>query len=171
MHILQLSGYGGMAALLAALSACAPAVPPEADRVHRMGERVEMGSLTYNVYDDQWKAQLGEGTDARIPKDRFFLLRINVVNGGSTDLMVPVLTLVDDAGQTYSELPNGDQVPGWAGYLRKVKPAETLQGNIVFDVPPKHYRLRVSDENSQKSREIDIPLNFSSDSPEIPAAR
>jgi hypothetical protein len=42
------------------------------------------------------------------------------------------------------------RLPRLAGFLRRVKPAETLQGNVVFDVPPKHYRLRVGDENSQK---------------------
>jgi len=134
-----------------------------------MGERVRAGSLVYNVFDDQWKAQLGQGPDARVPKDRFFLVRLSVVNGGATDLMVPTLTLVDDSGQTYSELSNGDGVPDWTGYLRKIKPADTLEGNVVFDVPPKHYRLRVADENSQITREIDIPLAFSSDAPDIPA--
>jgi hypothetical protein len=133
-----------------------------------MGERVTIGSLVYNVFEDQWKAQLGQGSDVRVPKDRFFLLRLSVVNGGSTDLMVPTLTLVDDAGQTYTELPNGDGVPEWTGYLRKVKPAETLQGNVVFDVAPKHYRLRVADEASQRTRDIDIPLNFASDTPDMP---
>jgi hypothetical protein len=103
-----------------------------------------------------------------VPKDRFFLVRISVVNGGASDLMVPVLTLVDDTGQTYPEIPNGDQVPQWTGYLRRVKPAETLQGNVVFDVAPKHYRLRVSDEAGQNSRDIDIPLSFASDTPDMP---
>jgi hypothetical protein len=147
--------------------ACTPAVPPEA-RLHRMGERVPVGSLVYNVYEDQWKAQLGEGSDTRVPKDRFFLIRMSVVNGGATDLMVPTLTLVDDGGQTYTELADGDQVPQWTGYLRKVKPAETMQGYVVFDVAPKHYRLRGTDENSQTSRDIDIPLNFASDAPDMP---
>jgi hypothetical protein len=134
-----------------------------------MGERVAAGSLVYNVFEDQWKTKLGEGADARIPKDRFFVLRLSVVNGGSTELMIPTVNLVDDAGQTYPELANGDQVPQWMGFLRRVKPADTLQGYIVFDVPPKHYVLRVADETGQKSRDIDIPLNFTSDTPEIPA--
>ena len=120
------------------------------------------------VLEDQWKTQLAQGTDARVPKDRFFLLRLSVVNAGSTDVLVPGLTLVDDSGQSYQEMSNGDQVPQWMGYLRRAKPTETLQGNVVFDVPPKHYRLRVSDETSQKSRDIDIPLNFTSDSPDMP---
>jgi hypothetical protein len=168
MHTLQTSLAGAVAlACLAASAACTPAVPADA-RLHRMGERVTAGSLVYNVFEDQWKAQLGEGSDTRVPKDRFFLIRLSVVNGGAADLMVPSLTLVDDAGQTYAELPNGDGVPAWTGYLRRVKPAETLQGNVVFDVAPKHYRLRVTDENSQVSREIDIPLNFASETPDMP---
>ncbi|MGO4882726.1 MAG: DUF4352 domain-containing protein [Bryobacteraceae bacterium] len=168
MHTFESYLAGAALAWCVALAACTPAVPPDA-RVHRMGERVTAGSLVYNVFEDQWKAQLGQGSDTRVPKDRFFLVRLSVVNGGASDLMVPALTLVDDAGQTYAELPNGDGVPEWTGYLRKVKPADTLQGNVVFDVAPKHYRLRVTDENSQVTRDIDIPLAFSSDAPDMPS--
>jgi hypothetical protein len=134
-----------------------------------MGERVAVGALTYDVFEDRWKTDLGEGTQARIPKDRFLLIRLNVVNGGAGDAMVPTMSLVDaDSGQTYSELSNGEQVPGWIGFLRHLKPADSLQGNVVFDVPPKHYRLRVGDENSQAAEEVDIPLTFASDSPDMP---
>jgi hypothetical protein len=167
MNCLQVFAGGAVIASLAAWSGCAPAVAPES-RIHRMGERLTVGGLVYNVFDNQWKTQLGEGTEARVPKDRFFLIRLSIVNGGSAEAIVPTLTLVDDAGQTYNELSNGDQVPSWIGYLRRVKPAETLQGNAVFDVSPKHYRLRVSDENDQKSEQIDIPLSFTSETPEIP---
>jgi len=167
MSHLQVLVRGALVASLAAWSGCAPAIAPAA-KVRQMGERVTVGSLVYNVFDTQWKAQLGEGTEARIPKDRFFLIRLSIVNSGSAELMVPTMTLVDDAGQTYTELSNGDQVPAWMGFLRRVKPAETLQGNIVFDVAPKHYRLRVSDENDQKSEQVDIPLSFATETPEIP---
>ncbi len=159
---------GALAACLGAETACAPPVSPEA-RVYRMGERVTVGSLVYNVFDDQWRPQLGSGPDARVPKDRFFLVRLSVVNGGAADIMVPTMTLVDDSGQTFNELTNGDGVPSWTGYLRRVRPADTLQGNVVFDVAPKHYLLRVTDETGAKSRDIDIPLNFSSDTPDMPA--
>jgi hypothetical protein len=167
MHTLQSYLAGAALACLAASIACTPAARTES-QIHRMGERVSIGSLVYNVFEDQWKAQLGQGSDSRVPKDRFFLVRLSVLNSGSTDFMIPSLTLVDDTGQTYPELSDGGAVPEWTGYLRRVKPAETLQGNVVFDVPPKHYRLRVSDETSQKSRDIDIPLNFASETPELP---
>jgi len=167
MHTSQLLLGGALLASLIGSCACTPALTSDA-KVYRMGERVGAGSLVYNVFEDQWKPQLGEGTAARIPKDRFFIVRLSVVNGGSAELMVPNLMLVDDSGQTVAELPDGDGVSGWIGYLRRVKPAETLEGNIVFDAPPKHYRLRVSDENSQKTRDIDIPLTFAADSPDMP---
>jgi hypothetical protein len=167
MHTLRSFLAGAALAGLAACTGCAPAAPSEI-QLHRMGERVTTGSLVYNVFEDQWKAQLGPGPDPRVPKDRFFLIRLSVVNGGAAELMIPTMTLLDDAGQTYAELPNGDQVPDWIGYLRRAKPAETLQGNVVFDVPPKHYRLRVTDENSQKSQDIDLPLNFASETNDMP---
>jgi hypothetical protein len=167
MHTLRFFLAGATLASLAAWTGCAPVAPSEI-QLHRMGERVTAGSLVYNVFEDQWKAQLGQGTDTRVPKDRFFLVRLSVVNGGATELMVPTMTLLDDAGQTYAELSSGDQVPDWIGYLRRAKPAETLQGNAVFDVPPKHYRLRVTDENSQKSYDIDIPLSFASETNDMP---
>jgi hypothetical protein len=152
MHTLQSYLAGAALVCLAASTACSPAAPPESHS-HRMGERVSVGPLVYNVFEAQWKAQLGQGADARVPKDRFFLIRFSVVA---------------DNGQTYAELSDGDQVPQWTGYLRHVKPAETLQGNVVFDVPPKHYLLRLTDENSQTSSDIDIPLNFSSEGPDLP---
>jgi hypothetical protein len=167
MRCLEVCSGVTLFACLVMTTACAPAVAPES-KVRRMGERVTVGGLIYNVFDTQWKAQLGDGVEARIPKDRFFLVHISVVNGGSTDLVVPTMTLVDDSGQTYTELSAGDQVPNWIGFLRHTRPAETLQGNLIFDVPPKHYRLRVSDENSQKMEDVDIPLNFSTETPEIP---
>jgi hypothetical protein len=167
MHTLQLSLGGATLASLVVFAACNRAAPPEV-RLRRMGEHVTIGSLVYNVFEDQWKTELGQGSDTRVPKERFFLIRVSVLNSGSKDFLIPSLTLVDDGGQTYPELTNGDQVPQWTGYIRRVKPAETLQGNVVFDVPPKHYRLRVTDEDSQKNADIDIPLQFASETPDLP---
>ena len=166
MHRWQLLAGLAVGAGFAAWVACAHATPEA--RIGRMGERVRVGSLVYNVFEDHWKAKLGDGPTERIPKDRFFLVRLTVVNGGAADLMVPAMTLVDDSGETFPELSDGDQVPSWIGYLRQIKPAEALDGNVVFDVAPKHYRLRVADENGQQAREIDIPLTFSPDAPEMP---
>jgi len=138
-------------------------------KVFDMGSRVEVGHLIYTVFETEWLPQIGAGDTARVPKHRFFLIRLSAVNSGSEELDVPNMTLVDDHGDTVEELSDGDQVAQWIGFVRKVKPADSLSGNVVFDAEPKHYRLKVSDENGEKSALVDIPLNFNADSiPAIP---
>jgi hypothetical protein len=137
-------------------------------RTFPMGDRVTMGHLIYTVFETQWHTHLGEEPNARLPQSRFMLLRVSIVNSGASETMVPTMSLVDDSGQTFTELSNGDGVTQWIGFLRQVKPAESAQGNIIFDVPPKHYKLRVTDENEQAVAMIDIPLSFGAETPEVP---
>jgi hypothetical protein len=134
-------------------------------RAYTLGEKAELGHIIYRVYETQWAPQLGDGPTARIPQHRFFLVRMTAVNSGGADLIVPSATVEDDKGNSYAELPNGDGVPQWIGYLRKVKPAESAQGNLVFDAPPAHYKLRVTDENDENSAYFDIPLSFGAEVP------
>jgi hypothetical protein len=133
-----------------------------------MGNRVSVGHLVYTVFETQWLTQLGSGADVRIPEHRFFLVRLSAVNGGSEQMAIPNLTIEDDQGNSYDELPNGEGVSQWIGYLRQAKPAESLDGQIVFDAPPRHYKLRVFDETGDHAALIDIPLNFNAESPEGP---
>lgn len=126
-----------------------------------MGERVELAPLTYAVFEKEWLAQIGEGAEARLPQSRFLVIRLSVTSGAASETYVPNLTLDDDTGGTCSESNNGDGVSGWIGYLRSIKPAETLQGSIVFDCAPKHYRLKlVSDAG--RAAYVEIPLSFES---------
>jgi hypothetical protein len=133
---------------------------------YSMGERAPAGQVIYTVFENRWMPQLGSGTAARIPANRFFVLRLSIVNSGSNEAVAPPSTLIDDTGQRYPELSDGEGVPQWIGYLRRVKAADTLTGNIVFDVPARHYKLEVSDEADEKKALIDIPLSFNTD--EIP---
>ena len=137
-------------------------------KLHEMGTRVEVGHLIYTVFETQWLPQIGAGDTARVPKNRFFLIRLSAVNSGSEELDVPNVTLLDDQGNTTQELQDGDQVPQWIGFVRRVKPADSIAGNVVFDAEPKHYRLRVTDEDGEKTALIDIPLSFNSDTPPGP---
>jgi hypothetical protein len=57
-------------------------------------------------------------------------------------------------------------VPQWIGYLRTAHPADALQGNILFDVPPGHYKITMSDEE-QHAALVDIPLSFGAETPEV----
>jgi hypothetical protein len=150
-----------LAALLWSLlgfTACVPKPVPA--RTHPLGEKVVVGRLVYSAFDTQWLNELGEGTDARVPQQRFFLVRIAITNSGSAAVTAPNLSVVDDNGTSYEELSDGEGVPQWIGFLRQIDQSDTSRGNLLFDVPPRHYKLRVSDEEGRNTALIDLPLDF-----------
>jgi len=133
-------------------------------KVHAMGETVEAGSFGFQVSGSDWASRIGEGPEARTPVHRYLVIRLSAFNRSVSDLAVPLMTLVGDDGQTYPEVGNVTADPGWLGLNRKVRPNESVQGNVVFDVPPAHYRLRVADESGLNNLAlIDIPLRIQSD--------
>lgn len=135
---------------------------------YNLGERITLGHIVYVVFETQWLTHIGEGVDARVPQHRFFLVRLSAVNSLGADIIVPNFTLEDDNGQTYPELSSGEGVPQHIGYLRSVKPAESAQGNALFDAPPRHYKMKIADETGEKIAYVDIPLNFVSETPDVP---
>jgi hypothetical protein len=105
--------------------------------------------------------QLGDDVaTARTPANRFYVMTISVSNSSSDDLPIPGLTLVDDSGREYPEAADGTNVPNWLGVIRKVGAAQTEQGNILFDAPAQHYRLRLTDDGDAKELSIDVPLTY-----------
>lgn len=150
------------------LSGCSSESGSYPVREYRMGDRIELGRLIYNVFEAHWVTHLGEQPSTRVPNSRFLLLRVSVVNSGGAPISVPPLQLVDDAGATHSEVSDGEQVPNWIGILREVKPADSLQGNVLFDVNPAHYKLRVTDESEERAGLINIPLQFQPETPDVP---
>jgi hypothetical protein len=136
-------------------------------RTYNMGERVQLGHIVYLVFETQWMTHIGEGADARIPQHRFFLVRLSAVNSYNGDVTVPAFSIQDDSGNVYNEVSDGTGVPQWIKYLRTVHPAESAQGNVLFDAPPRHYKLKIQDEDGEKSALIDIPLNFGAETPDV----
>ncbi|MDX2179369.1 MAG: DUF4352 domain-containing protein [Bryobacteraceae bacterium] len=136
----------------------------------RMGERMQVGPLIYNVLEARWTAQLGGTFDARIPENRFLLLRLTVTNSGGKEAGMPLLSLEDGKGNSFQELQDGRGVEGWFGLLRSLRPAQTDEGWIVFDVPTNSYQLRISDTvgDTEQSVLIDIPLNLDSLNESVP---
>lgn len=100
----------------------------------------------------------------RTPRDRYFIIRLSVANSGSSDTRIPSFEVVDDAGNSYPEQADGSGVDKWFGLSRILRVAEAEQGAILFDVPPKHYKLRVADE-ADNFVYIDIPFNLLSEDP------
>ncbi|MGH9559275.1 MAG: DUF4352 domain-containing protein [Bryobacteraceae bacterium] len=134
---------------------------------HRMGERVTVGPLTYNVIESSWRSQLGEGFRVRVPQQRFLLISISVTNGGGHQISMPLLSLENSIGATFRESDSGDGVGEWFGLLRNIDPAQTQQGRLVFDVPLGTYRLRLtngSDAGTEKYAYVEIPLRMDGDS-------
>jgi hypothetical protein len=136
---------------------------------HAMGEPVQAGGLVYTVTEADWRNELS-GTTAGIvrAKNRFLVLKITISNSASQELSVPLLHLEDASGNTFEELEEVDGVDNWLGLLRLMSPASHLEGNIVFDVPPAVYSLRVTssgDPEKETHALIEIPLQASKPQP------
>ena len=165
MRQIRVSSFSAAVIAAIVLTACDRSGEPV--RIYPLGDKVEVGHIIYRAFETQWLPQIPQDPTPRVPQNRFFLVRISAVNSGSGDVIVPNLTIQDDHGKTYEELSNGEGVPQWVGFLRQVKPADSIQGNVVFDAPPAHYRIRLPDENGEKFAMVDIPLTFNSETPVV----
>jgi len=130
-------------------------------RIVTMGEKAEIGPFIYQAIETRWPMSV----EGRTPKDRLFIIRVSVLNKGAGEMTIPGFEVLDDAGNSFPEVVDGTGIDQWLGVSRKLQPANTDQGNIIFDVPPKHYRLRVADENDSFMY-IDIPLNLTTEEPD-----
>jgi hypothetical protein len=143
-------------ALLAfVLSSCGGPKAP-AEKLYRLGDKAQAGSLVYTISHAEWHDSLGD----RRPNQRFLVVNVAVTNGGSSALTVPTMELVDAAGKTYSELSDGKGADDWLGALRRVEPVQTERGTVLFDVPPANYRLRVryeAEPDTQASALVELP--------------
>jgi hypothetical protein len=167
MNVLRSSKF--LIPLLLVLTGCQQ--QQRTNLTYDMGERVENGPFTYVVVENIWKSDLGEGFQIRAPKNRFLMLSISVTNGGGSEASVPMLTMEGTNGQVYQELSDGAGVSNWLGILRTVKPAETLQGRILFDAPLGTYRLRLpdgADTGYEKYSWVTIPLNLDANDVQAP---
>ena len=133
--------------------------------IYAAGDKATSGTLVYNLTDAEKTQQLGDDpANPRTAKDRFYLIRVSISNSGSDEQPIPAMTLVDDTGQAYTESSDGTGVANWLGVVRKVNPAQTESGYVLFDVPVKHYRLRLNDQFDEKEIAIDLPIGFIRDS-------
>jgi hypothetical protein len=158
--------------ILLAFSACSRFSGKNQPTIYSAGDKATSGGLIYNLIDAERSQQIGDdAATARTAGQRFYLLKVTVSNTTTDDTPIPGMTLVDDSGETYPELADGIGITNWLGVIRKVAPAQTEQGVVLFDAPPKHYRLRLNDPLDDKEIAIDIPLSFVRDTPKIlPAA-
>ena len=148
--------------LIAALSlaACSPSTAKKDAKIYASGEKATVGPLTYSVVDTAYMPLLGDDpSNQRTPVNRFVVVDVSVTNGGNADANIPPMTLIDDSGKTYPELGDGAGVPRWLGVVRNVGNAQTESGQVLFDAPAKHYRLRLTGELDDDVS-IDIPFTL-----------
>ena len=163
----RISGIVLLVAATILASGCSHRNATAEAHTYALGDRAQVGHIAYTVFETQYLTQIQKEPTPRIPQHRFLLVRLDALNSGGEDVIVPALTLEDDNGNSYPELSNGEGVPQWIGYLRTLKPADTAHGYALFDAPPKHYKMRVMDENSEQSGLIDLPLSFGAEAPQV----
>jgi len=147
------------ACLIWTLTSCSSA-PQGQTITFAPGDKAPVDKLTYTVVDTQIFTHLEEEASPRMPQHRFYVIQISVSNSGNADAAIPAMKLVDDSGKEYEELPNGSGVPHWLGVSRRVASNQTELGAMVFDAPPSHYKLKLTDETDTNSVFVDIPLNY-----------
>lgn len=133
---------------------------------YQPGEVIAAGSLTYNVVQSSWRTELGDPLKRRTPQNRYLLITLAATNKGHESAAIPFFTLEGEGGQEYKEIEDGAGAENWFGLIREIPPQDTRQGNLVFDVPLKSYRLRLSDggaPGAEKYVWVDIPLNLDTD--------
>jgi hypothetical protein len=145
---------------LAAVFVGCSSTPARKTIVFQTGEKAPVDKLTYSVVDTQILTHLGDEPNVRTPQTRFYVVQISVSNGGNEDVSIPAMTLVDDSGKTYDELPDGSGVSRWLGVVRHVGPNQSEAGNLVFDAPASHYKLKLTDDTDANDVFVDIPLSF-----------
>lgn len=127
----------------------------------RMGERVQVGPLNYQILESDWRSELGMG--GRSPKERYLFVKISITNSSGSPVSVPSFT-IEGAGKTYNEVSEDmDKVDNWFGLLRNIQASQTEQGWIVFDAPMAAYKLIVTDGGevgSEKSAHVEIPVQL-----------
>lgn len=153
----------GVIGILALAAGCGTRATETDTKMYKMGERVQVGPLIYTVLDTEWLDSLGEAPQVRMPQHRYMAVRLSVTNSGPATSGIPAVTLVDAGGTSYTELNDGRGLGDWLGYLRTIKPAETIHGRVLFDVPAASYRLNLTDDadpEEAKVATVDVPLDL-----------
>jgi hypothetical protein len=162
MQCLKLCAVAAMA-VLTSCSNPAGGSKSGADKTYVMGAPAAVGPLSYTVLHSEWRESLETGDGVTTPKNRFLVLDLSIVSGGTEDTGVPLLSLVDDKGTRIMEEQKLAGLTSWLGLMRVLRPVETMSGKIVFDVPMAAYKLVITsggDLEKEQEAFIEIPLRL-----------
>jgi hypothetical protein len=146
---------------VAALSGCKS--KKRTERPYRMGELMVVGQLRYTIFDAEWREKIGEPPAQRLPRNRYLVVRLAVTNSGGQAVDVPTMQLENASGATFAELSEDVGAADWLGMIRRLKPADTMQGTVVFDAPFGAYRMRLggsAEVTDETTAVVDIPAQY-----------
>lgn len=136
-----------------------------------IGEKVQVGKLSYQVLEANWQAEV-PGLK-QTPKNRILQIHVAITNSAPEEIAMPMLRVIDAAGNEIGEITEVDNHPKWLGMIRRVQPALTEEGIVFFDVPVGSYKLEVVDNSIADNEQvafIEIPANLAPP-PSMPAAK
>ena len=150
-----------VAALVVAATSCSENSAMKKMVPYRMGDRATTGAVTYVGLTADYRQDLPGAKDAL--KNRYLVISLSITNVGGTEIMLPHTRLIKPDGTEIPELTDIEGFPQWLGLLRKISPASSEQGYVVFDVPVGAYKLQVSDggdPEKEQLAQIEIPANL-----------
>ncbi len=150
-----------VAALVVAATSCGEHLSVKKAVSYRMGDRATAGAVTYVGLTADYRQDIPGAKDPL--KNRYLVIALSITNGGGTEVMLPHTRLIKPDGTEIPELTEIEGFPQWLGLLRKISPAATEQGYVVFDVPVGAYSLQVSDggdPEKEQLAQIEIPANL-----------
>ena len=138
--------------------------PPRERWPFQMGDLIRCGWFSYNVLEVDYKSQLGEGPLAKRPQNGFLLIRVQATSSAGATVSIPFMRVESESGETIPEIDDASALTNWLGVLRKVEPAATETGWLVFDAVPGAYGLRLSDGVLDNEKALFVMVPFQVDS-------
>jgi hypothetical protein len=155
------------------LSSCTGVTGPRISR-GEMGEKVTVENISYTVLGADWVEAIGEGVNARIPENRFLLLRVSATNESGSPAQMGAFKLIASNGTEFDEIANGAAVTEWLGMARELDAKDSRQGVVLFDAPKAVYELQVADAfydgESGSAALIQIPIRPEGKEPAVSGA-
>jgi uncharacterized protein DUF4352/zinc ribbon protein len=122
---------------------------------HKVGEHVFAGYWAYRCESAKWQDSfpIDGGYLRRVANAKFLVVDLSFRNNDTSSSMLPPAKLLDDEGREYEISPELSVT------LTSLNPGVTGRGDLVFDVPPGKYFLKLAGGfTSGESVQIDLPV-------------
>ncbi|MFC1744836.1 DUF4352 domain-containing protein [Candidatus Riflebacteria bacterium] len=112
-------------------------------KVYSQNEQVNVGYTSYKIWR-VWRASSLSGLGELKPNISFLVIDITVRNNDKKERTVPPFHLIDENGAQYGVSNETTFVEESFGVLTSLNPGVSKKGWVIFDVPRKKYKLKLS---------------------------